>query len=329
MAKRKKNAGQGYGMQFHGAFGSKTDAKKKERAVHGFIQPRTIRGKRRFVVMSERKNPRKKTSRGNPVRYDEGAGKYVADKITEEFGRVYGSGDTKKQALKDLRDRLRRYRKGIGVKRTPYGVETEPGAGYPWDRGNPSELVVMGANPSKATPQEIVLEPGRSYTIRSNPSAEAIRESFTGMRSEGYTVYDMPGMPEGEYAQLGELLSLYVKPLIGGQVREIRFKAPRPLLISDTSARQLYFVNGDQDITDGLHLFNSATQRGGMVELGEVRMIAYKQRKEHVPRPDLDEWQHRFGEESGEKPTLWFDRELGRLFLKGGDYTVRPEGITN
>lgn len=38
---------------FHGAFASKTDAVQKERAVGGFIQPRTIRGQRRYVVMTE------------------------------------------------------------------------------------------------------------------------------------------------------------------------------------------------------------------------------------------------------------------------------------
>lgn len=164
---------------------------------------------------------------------------------------------------------------------------------------------------------------------RRNPSAEAIRQDFTGVPADGYTVHNVEGMPGGEYAQLGELLSLYVKPLIGGQVREIRFTVPRPLLVSDTSARQLYFVGGDQDISEGLNLFNSVIQHSGLVELGEVRRIDYKQRKAHVKDPDIDEWKHQFGEESGVKPTLWFDRHARQLFLKGGEYQVRREGIVN
>lgn len=40
-------------MTFHGAFVRKADAIRKERRVHGFIQPRTIRGQRRYVVMTE------------------------------------------------------------------------------------------------------------------------------------------------------------------------------------------------------------------------------------------------------------------------------------
>jgi hypothetical protein len=39
---------------FHGAFKSKADAEKKERQVGGFIRPSTMRGSRRFVVMSEK-----------------------------------------------------------------------------------------------------------------------------------------------------------------------------------------------------------------------------------------------------------------------------------
>lgn len=42
---------------FHGAFGTKAAARKKERAVGGFIQPRVIRGRKRFIVMTE--NPKK------------------------------------------------------------------------------------------------------------------------------------------------------------------------------------------------------------------------------------------------------------------------------
>lgn len=55
MAKR------GRQVTFHGAFSKKADARRKERQVGGFIQPRTIRGRRRYVVMSE--NPRAKRDR--------------------------------------------------------------------------------------------------------------------------------------------------------------------------------------------------------------------------------------------------------------------------
>jgi hypothetical protein len=39
-------------VSFHGAFATKAAAMRKERAVGGFIQPRVIRGHRRYVVMT-------------------------------------------------------------------------------------------------------------------------------------------------------------------------------------------------------------------------------------------------------------------------------------
>lgn len=48
MAKR------GRKVTFHGAFKSKDKARAKERRVGGFIREITVRGSRRFVVMTRR-----------------------------------------------------------------------------------------------------------------------------------------------------------------------------------------------------------------------------------------------------------------------------------
>jgi hypothetical protein len=402
MARRKRNAGKGFGMMFHGAFGSKEAAKKKERQVHGFIQPRNIRGERRFVVMSERKNPRKRNPKGAYViRWDnnqlsqtfqkksaaeaylkrsrkegyEGRVEYypaghtmpLHEPYVEQQGQIYyGKRNppgnfteaqaiakahrlTRKHAWAYIGQRSDMMGTGRGYDaylstRPPEGVHYIQRIDKPYHESeesrylrehsgyNPSELLVMGANPAPAPHEEIVLQPHRTYTLRVNPSAAALREKFTGMPAEHSKVYDIPGMPAGEYAKLGDLLSLFVKPIAGGagaQVREIRFnKNARPDLIADTNG-QLYFINGDQDITDQWTLFNHTANADGRIELGEVRKIDYKQRKVHLPEPDVDEWQHMFGEESGVRPTLWFNSHLKRLELEGGEYSITPEGIRN
>jgi hypothetical protein len=162
---------------------------------------------------------------------------------------------------------------------------------------------------------------------RGNPSAEALRESFTGTEVDRVTVHREGHMPAGDYALLGKLLALYVKPLLGGQVQVIK---PRGTLVtSDESARQLYFVGGDQDISAALGVFGAIDRGAGLFELGEARRIDYKQRKTHVPDPDVDEWRHEFGEESGVRPKVLFDAKHERLLLEGGEYVVRAEGIVN
>jgi hypothetical protein len=327
--KTRKNAGEGYGMMFHGAFGSKADAKRKEREVHGFIQPRNIKGERRYVVMSERKNPikRKKNPSKIQVFFDNAIKKFTAATSHPKHGNIYASGFTKKEAAKNLKDRMREIRKTGSV---------------PSDRGyaaNPHELLIMGANPHGAeTQQEISLPPGSTILIRTprqnpvhirrqNPDAAGIREDFTGMPVEHEHVREEPHMPAGNYAQLGNLLSLYVKPRKGSQVLEI--KPSRVIVVSDESARQIWFVGGDQDVSEALEQFGALNRGTGIYELGEARRIDYEQRKEHVPHPDQDHWRHNFGEETDERPTVLFDLPHKRLLLEGGAYQIRREGIVN
>jgi len=178
-------------------------------------------------------------------------------------------------------------------------------------------------------PQGATLRPRsrHSWGPRGNPSAEALRESFTGTEVDRVTVHREGHMPAGDYALLGKLLALYVKPLAGGQVQVIKPKGTQ--VVSDESARQLYFVGGDQDITAALSIFGARERGAGIYELGEARRIDYKQRKEHVPDPDVDEWRHQFGEESGVLPSVLFDAKHKRLLLEGGEYVVRAEGIVN
>jgi hypothetical protein len=168
----------------------------------------------------------------------------------------------------------------------------------------------------------------RNWQPKPNPSAEALREKFTGMRVQRVQVMDEPHMPAGDYAMLGKLLALYVKPRKGGQVQMIQ-AAGGTIVVSDETARQIYFVGGDQDISSGLDVFGALDRGDGLFELGEARRIDYKQRKEHVPDPDADAWRHSFGEESGVCPIALYDSRSKRLRLEGGEYVIRTEGIVN
>ena len=556
---RRKNAGEGYGFNFHGAFTDKEDAVKKEKKTPGsFIKGRLTRHGYRWIVMSPRTNPiprkrRQKTPEINPnlvqairpgdrvtivnrfgqqstgkavmpsssggwvlnmggahgtpaianesnivkvkagrrpnggramVFKDPAIGKFTAAKYDPDGGNIYASGSTKKEALRNLRDRLRELRRGRSNPATKihkhfapltgtyssaadraYKYADEMRAKYPgrqvyiqerssgaWDvyvlnepahnpagltryyaaaplndgtgryqevlvdeisgsktptgrtfkhhaaaiqaiaaknakldsRHNPGELIVLGANPMPGMPkiQELEIPAGATLTIRANPmqsnpicghpvgagmrcsrnpghrgphlpqgatlrprsrvpsswvgrrrnpSAAAIREEFTGKPSERFFVQDAPGMPAGDYAQLGELLALYVKPVGGGQRQEINFRqGERPLLLCDETRRQLYFLDGDQDVSAALPAFGIHHSTGSEeILLGALRRIDYKQRKEHADQPELDEWRHELGEETHVYPDLYFDPVHRRLVLRGGEYEVRREGIVN
>lgn len=420
MSKKRKNAGEGYGYMFSGAFKEKKDAVRKEKTRKGsFIKGVYTPQGHRYVVMTPRTNPRKTNSRP----------------FIGPDGKVWHSGKRPKPTVKDYTllagdgsgRRVRRatmviFPDGHEVKFTEKlskreairQAEQQHGRGNPCE--NPTELLVMGANP---TDRELTIPAGSTITIRMNParanwmgsarsairqtqqreaeerfqehmrsrkrvafasqpkerkrfkwergskraanpetcgamiggypctrkpghrgphlpqgatmrpksrlrrgwnpSAAALHERFTGAEGKWLTIHDEPHMPAGDYAQLGELLALYFKPRNGGQVQQITFsKGSLPLVVAAESARQIYFVGGNQAL--------SSFATG---ELGECRRIDYKQRKEHVPDPDADEWRHAFGEESGVRPVLSYDARNKRLLLEGGEYRIESAGIIN
>lgn len=396
MSKR-KNAGEGYGYMFSGAFAKKSDAAKKERQRKGsFVKAVMMKSGMRYAVMTPRLNPIKRKKKTAPVvtpnpsellimganpqpgsreltvppgstitirmnpepaangilssigefihgktyagklaiaghraaRADRQSGKW--NRMTREKRRAIAmaagvsssiAGEWAKLKFRDLPDG---WHDAINARLNPVCGSIIGGEPCTRDAGHRGPHLPQGATMRTRSRLR------RGWQPRSaNPSAASIRENFTGAPAEFVSTMNSPHMPAGDYAQLGELLALYVKPKHGGQVQQINFSKNRPLLVSDESARQLYFVGGDQDISRALGVFGAAHESAGLVELGEARRIDYKQRKEHVPDPNHDEWRHEFGEESGVRPVLWFDPRHKQLLLSGGEYVVRTEGIVN
>jgi len=434
MSKRRKNAGEGYGFMFSGAFSEKKDAVAKEKTRKGsFIKGMPTRHGYRYVVMTPRTNPirRKKREKGpddvislkefrkllNARGYGGGAAvrgatraqaeemirrldethrkhesnpsellvmganphenlqeivlqpgarlvirNNPADARPNSLGSMLGfspSHPTKKQLaesrrgfkqrvrqrVKEDRDEFSRLRRSArsSQKQTGtskvfhelYGQQLYDQEGLP---ANPATCGAMiGGYPCTRKPghrgphlpQGATLRPRSRHPWgpRGNPSAEALRERFTGRAVDRVQVFDEPHMPKGDYAMLGKVLALYVKPRQGGQVQQIQL--PGVIAVSDESARQIYFVGGDQDLSSALHVFGAIDRGAGLFELGEARRIDYKQRKEHVPHPESDSWRHEFGEESGVRPIALYDSRAKRILLEGGEYVIRAEGIVN
>jgi hypothetical protein len=382
MSKKRKNAGEGYGYMFSGAFAKKSDAVKKEKTRKGsFIKSIYVQGQHRYAVMTPRTNPvkRKKkapkenptellvmganpsdreltipagstiTIRMNPVNPDRYTSAHArAAGITRQLGGLIETPFQRRVA--------KMVRKASGSESAilgrAYRRQRASGTGNRgakkvfhelYGRDNPICGHLIGGEPCTRKPghRGPHLPQGATMRTRSrlrehwqpNPSAAALHETFTGKEGKWVEVFDEPHMPRGDYAQLGELLALYVKPNSGGQVQQITFsKGARPLVVADETARQIYFVGGNQTLVRATFPAFGAEVRGDgfrLFALGECRRIDYKQRKEHVPDPSLDEWRHEFGEESGIRPVLLYDAQHKRLRLEGGEYQIRAEGIVN
>jgi hypothetical protein len=189
-------------------------------------------------------------------------------------------------------------------------------------RGNPAELLVMAANPRV----EVV--------HGDNPPVEEITEEFSGTEVKWLDVYNEPHIPRGRYAYLAKLFRLLIKPAKGGQVQKITFSEENaPIIVSDASAKQIYFVAGNQDVSACLEAFGGRERTVGTesyaVELGEAREIHYIGKKHHIGDEDTDEWRHKHGEEDGALPTVLFDTRNKRLLYEGGNYRIEGPWIHN
>jgi hypothetical protein len=139
-------------------------------------------------------------------------------------------------------------------------------------------------------------------------------------------------IPPEEYAGLGDLIEL--RALTYGNdtssAARISFDPDnakeRVRVCSNPEGTQLYFIGGNQDVAE---LARAGADIGfAMVDLGECIYLEYRTRKA-MDKFQAVNYYHELGEETGERPHLLYSTAHKRLYLVGGAYTVKPEGIVN
>jgi hypothetical protein len=154
--------------------------------------------------------------------------------------------------------------------------------------------------------------------------ASQMFEQFHGKRPGRIVEYDQPYNYPDNFAELGKL-------------KELRFDLDQrnknfPLTnfgacqtVSTPDGSNIYFIGGDQRID--FEALNIASDKD-FVELGPATYIMYHTVKGFHDFDPTD-YYHSFGEDDGILPVLVYDRLNHTLFLIGGNYRVRPEGIVN
>jgi hypothetical protein len=163
--------------------------------------------------------------------------------------------------------------------------------------------------------------------------AQDLYERFHETESSHFTVMNEPHMQSGDYTDLGEFLDIKVKPANGGPVQVISFEGNDIRLVSDAGGRQLYLAGNGQDLDHAsLSVFSDGTE--DRLLLGKARTIAYQAVKWHPEVPDgargKDKpYEHRFGEDVGTEPDVWYSRSMKRLIIGRASYRVEGAGIVN
>lgn len=161
-----------------------------------------------------------------------------------------------------------------------------------------------------------------------NPSgadqAAALSEKFHGRPARTVREVTETRHERTHLTDLGTLVEIAIVTDDHKTEHTIRFKEGTRLAASPDGA-QLYFVGGDQEIP--LKTLGLAGQLPkDYVDAGTVRRIVYRTRKGFDDFQEI-EYVHRMGEKGGRPPRLGYDTRNKLLFLTGGTYQVKTEGI--
>ncbi len=189
---------------------------------------------------------------------------------------------------------------------------------------NPADLVLMGANPRKRARK------GRRNPDSKLEGASHLYEEFHGEQGKHVDTYHEPEPRPASLSELGDLIELQVKRPTGWKWAVLDFTGCGVKLASNAQGTQLYFVSGDQKVSRGELSHVGADNSKELIDLGEATLIAYRARKAHVDGI-ASNYEHKFGEETGVRPRLMYDRRgpAPRLFLTGGEYRIEAAGIIN
>jgi hypothetical protein len=187
---------------------------------------------------------------------------------------------------------------------------------------NPSELVLMAANPAELI--ALGANPGRVQ------SAGDAYEEFHGEAPKHVDTYDEPSPRPATLAELGMLIELRVRRPVGWKWGSLDFRGKGIKLAQNIGGTQLYFIGGDQKISRGQLTMIGADNHKELIDLGEATLIAYRARKMQV-NGIATTYEHNFGEETGVRPRLMYDKRgpQPRLQIVGGEYHVEGRGIIN
>jgi len=184
---------------------------------------------------------------------------------------------------------------------------------------NPEELVILG-----------LANPHRNPTNRDDEarSAADLYAAFHGKDPREVLEIQRSAAMRLDYAALGDLDYVVFLPDDEKDARKIEFtKTDAVKLAANPEGTQLYFIGGNQDLSGCLAEFPIDAEKD-FLDLGQVVRVSYFTRKK------FDGFQpvyyfHDLGEDGGTCPRGVYDKLKKEIFLIGGDYKIKPEGIVN
>jgi hypothetical protein len=156
-------------------------------------------------------------------------------------------------------------------------------------------------------------------------AAAELSEQFHGRPPRRVREHEEPAEQRLVLADLGALREIEIETDDGARALLTFGRGVR--LASSPDGGQLYLVGDGQQI-DLEALGLAAQLPKDHISVGEAVSITYHTSKAFHDF-DPSDYQHEFGEEGGTRPRVNYDTTNKRLYLSGGSYQVKPEGIVN
>lgn len=155
-------------------------------------------------------------------------------------------------------------------------------------------------------------------------AAARLSEKFHGRPAKRATEFTASHRQRTVQAELGKLIELSVKTPKGDRAT-LGFEGCEVFVTAAPDGGQIYFEQGDQAI-DLKRLGLSDQLPKDRVLVGTALSIVYEARK-GFDDFELIDYRHKFGEDGGQAPQLYFDTLNARLELAGGTYQVKADGV--
>ena len=167
---------------------------------------------------------------------------------------------------------------------------------------------------------------------RRNGPDEAARDlyaSFHGRAPSEIIELQEEVVRSGDYYALGDMGGLWLHPVKGDPSKwgkadvEFNHKDDVKLAASPENS-QLYLIGGNQELPREWLQKLGADLEKQFIPLGTVYGISYITEKA-FDGFERSEYAHELGEETGERPTAFYDQRSKRILLAGGHYYIAPD----
>jgi hypothetical protein len=113
---------------------------------------------------------------------------------------------------------------------------------------------------------------------------------------------------------------------VEGRGKRLRFHGDQVLACAAPGGRQIYFIGGNQELSTDLLKSFGADPTKDQPALGEVIAFCYWAAKKESGWKVVP-WEHALGEDSGKRPTAYYDKLKKRVFWVGGNYRIEPNWV--